>query len=97
MCCWSDAFERGSLIRCVPRLSQAHRLADTLRKRVDDLYLKIEEGSKAGTITSKEGSRMVVDLQDVSGCGSVWTMRGCGSLWTVRGRGSVHVDHEGVW
>ena len=67
--CLSDALEGSSLIDCGPHLLQAHRLADTLRKQVDDLYLKIEEGSKAGTIASKEGSRMVVDLQDVSGCG----------------------------
>jgi alanyl-tRNA synthetase len=47
-----------------PEATKAHRLAEHLEKKVDDLCSKVEEGTKAGTISTKEASRMVVDLQD---------------------------------
>ena len=48
--------------------TQAHRLADTFEKRVEELHKQVQEGMETGKLGIKEASRLVVELQDVSGC-----------------------------
>ena len=48
--------------------TQAHRLADTFEKRVEELHKRVQEGMETGKLGIKEASRLVVELQDVSGC-----------------------------
>ena len=37
-------------------------------KRVEDLHETVQEGMKTGKLGTKDASRLVVELQDVSGC-----------------------------
>ena len=48
--------------------TQAHRLADTFEKRVEELHKQVQEGMETGKLGIKEASHLVVELQDVSGC-----------------------------